>query len=300
MKITVTGSLGHISKPLTKELVKKGHEVTVISSSPDRQPEIESLGAQAAIGSMNNAEFLSEAFKEADIVYAMEALGYHSFFDHNLDVMEAIQQIARNYQQAILASGVKKVIHLSSIGAHTATGSGILAFHHHAESILRELPADVSIKFMRPVGFYYNMFAYIQTIRSQGAIIQNYGGSEKEPWVAPQDIAAVIAEEVEKPFEGRPVRYIASDEISPDEIARTLGEAIGNPDLQWITISDEQLLQGILASGMNPQTARGFVAMNASRRGGVLYEDYFRHRPVLGSTKLKDFATEFAAVYQQP
>lgn len=33
MKIIVTGSLGLINTPLTKELVQKGHTVTVISSN---------------------------------------------------------------------------------------------------------------------------------------------------------------------------------------------------------------------------------------------------------------------------
>jgi uncharacterized protein YbjT (DUF2867 family) len=37
MKIIVTGSLGHISKLLTQELVQKNHQVTVISSNPERQ-----------------------------------------------------------------------------------------------------------------------------------------------------------------------------------------------------------------------------------------------------------------------
>lgn len=36
MKIIITGSLGHISKPLTEELVQKGHAVTVISSNPEK------------------------------------------------------------------------------------------------------------------------------------------------------------------------------------------------------------------------------------------------------------------------
>ena len=43
MKIILTGSLGHISKPLTEELVKKGHAVTVISSNSEKQKEIELL-----------------------------------------------------------------------------------------------------------------------------------------------------------------------------------------------------------------------------------------------------------------
>jgi uncharacterized protein YbjT (DUF2867 family) len=178
-----------------------------------------------------------------------------------------------------------------------ASGNGILAFHYNVESTLKQLPDDVAIKFMRPVGFYYNMFAFIQTIKTQGAIISNYGGDDKEPWVSPLDIAAVIAEEIEKPFEGRTVRYIASDEVSPNEVAAVLGEAIGKPDLKWIAIPDEQLLNGLKAAGMNPTIAEGFVEMNASRRGGVLYEDYERNKPVPGKVKLTDFAKEFAAVF---
>jgi len=152
---------------------------------------------------------------------------------------------------------------------------------------------------MRPVGFYINMFAFIPTIKSQNAIISNYGGDEKEPWVSPLDIAAVIAEEIEKPFEGRTIRYIASDEISPNEVAKILGEAIGKPDLKWIAIPDEQMLHGLTTEGMSLQAARGFVEMNAGRRKGILYQDYDLHKPTLGKIKLTDFAKEFAAIFKQ-
>lgn len=299
MKIIVTGSLGHISRPLTQALVQKGHAVTVISSKAERKTEIEALGAQAAIGTMEDAAFLAATFRGADIVYVMESLAPGSFFDHSVDVQAAIVQIARSYQQALLQAGVKRVVHLSSIGAHTDEGNGILQFHFAAENILRTLPDDVAIKFIRPVGFYYNMFAFIPTIRAQGLIISNYGGDQKEPWVAPVDIAQVIAEEMELPFEGRPVRYIASDEVSPNEVARVLGAAIGRPDLRWLAVPDAQMLQGLVAAGMNPQTAQGFVEMNAGRVSGALYADYMRHRPTLSKVKLTDFAQEFAAVYQQ-
>ncbi len=299
MKITITGSLGHISKPLTQELLQKGHEVTVISSKPERQKDIEAIGAKAAIGTMQDPDFLSAAFNDADVVYLMETMGAHSFTNPNLDLMAAISQIGLNYKQAIEQSGVKHVVHLSSIGAHTDKGNGILAFHYNVEKILNQLPEDVSIKFMRPVGFYYNMLAFIPTIKAQGVIVSNYGGDDKEPWVSPLDIAAVIAAEIEKPFEGRTIRYIASDELSPNEVATILGEAIGKPDLKWLAMPDEQLLNGMISAGMNPNIAKGLVEMNAGRRGGILYKDYNRHKPVLGKTKLKEWAKEFAAVYNQ-
>jgi uncharacterized protein YbjT (DUF2867 family) len=299
MKIIVTGSLGNISRPLTKELVSKGHSVTVISNSLERQSEIEALGAIAAIGSMENVDFLIQTFQGANVVYAMEALNAGVFFDHSINFIEANTQIGRNYKEAFEGSGVKNIVHLSSIGAHMSEGNGILTFHYNVEKILNELPENVSIKFMRPVGFYYNVFSFIPVIKSQGMIIQNYGGDEKEPWVSPLDIAAVIAEEIEKPFHGREVRYIASEEISPNEIAQTLGEAIGNPELQWLTVSDEDLLNSMISKGMNPETAKGFVEMNAARGNGILYEDYNQNKPVLGKVKMKEFAKEFAVAYHQ-
>lgn len=299
MKIIVTGSLGNISKPLTQKLIHKGHSVTVISSKQERQEEIEALGAAAAIGTMEDIDFLTETFKGADVVYAMEALNAGSFFDHSLDFVAANTLIGKNYKEAFERSGVKKIIHLSSIGAHMSSGNGILKAHYQIEQILNELPADFSIKFMRPTGFYYNMFAFIPTIKEQGAIIQNYGGDEKEPWVSPLDIAGTVAEEIEKPFHGREIRYIASDEVSPDEVAAVLGKAIGNNDLKWQVIQDQQLLDNLTNAGMNPETAKGFVEMNAARRDGILYEDYNQHKPVIGKVKLEDFATEFAKVYHQ-
>lgn len=300
MNIVLTGSLGNIGKPLTKELVQKGHSVTVISSSPERQKDIEALGAKAAIGTMEDAGFLSATFKGADIVYLMETLdAAGGFFDPEVDFIATISQIGRNYKQAVEQSGVKRVVHLSSIGAHMSEGNGILAFHYNVETILKQLPDEVSIKFMRPVGFYTNMFSLIRNIKAQGTIVSNYGGDKKEPWVSPLDIAAVVAEEMEKPFAGRTIRYIASDEASPNEVAAILGEAIGKPDLKWEVISDAKLLGGWLAAGMNAQVAKGFVEMQASQGSGVLYEDYYRHQPELGKVKLKDFAKDFAAAFNK-
>jgi len=299
MNIVITGSLGNISKPLAIRLIQKGHSVTVISSKPERQQEIEAIGAKAAIGTMEDTDFLTQTFTGADVLYLMEALHAGSFFDKDLDIMVAHNVIAHSYVKAVQQSGVKQIVHLSSIGAHMASGNGILAFHYNVENILNQLPPDVFIKTMRPVGFYYNMLAFIQTIKTQGAIISNYGGDEVEPWVSPLDIAATIVEAIESPFNGRGIRYIASDELSPNQVAKILGASIGKPDLKWLVISDEELLSGMVAAGMNPTIAKGFVEMNASRRGGILYEDYSRNKPVLGKVKVVDFAKDFAKVYNQ-
>lgn len=61
----------------------------------------------------------------------------------------------------------------------------------------------------------------------------------------------------------------------------------------------EDLLQGVLASGMNEWVAKGFIEMQAAQGSGNLYEDFYKNKPNLSKVKLTDFAKEFASVYNQ-
>jgi uncharacterized protein YbjT (DUF2867 family) len=299
MKVVVTGSLGHISQPLTGELVQKGHRVTVVSSKPEKRKDIEALGAVAAIGTLEEVDFLTAAFNGADAVYCMVPPG--DYFDHELDLLAYYLRLGNNYARAVGQSNVKRVVNLSSIGAHLEKGNGILLGAHDVENILNELPSDVAVTHIRPTSFYYNLYGYVDMIKKENVIAANYGADDVVPWVSPFDIAAAIAEELETPpLVGRKVRYVASEERSCSETAGILGAAIGKPDLKWILISGEQMQSGLEAAGMNPRIAGGLVEMYAGLHNGLLAEDYYLHRPaVMGKVKLADFAKEFAVAFNQ-
>ncbi len=132
MKIIVTGSLGHISKPLTKELIEKGHQVTVISSSEERKKEIDELGATASIGPLQDAAFVSDTFTGADAVYCMIPPNFAA-----PDQVAYYKEVANNYKNGIVKSGIKRAVHLSSWGAHLSEGTGMILGSHHAEVILK-------------------------------------------------------------------------------------------------------------------------------------------------------------------
>ena len=83
--------------------------------------------------------------------------------------------------------------------------------------------------------------------------------------MSPLDIADAITEEMELPFEGITIRYIASNEVSPNELVEILGKAIGNPNLKWVQISDEEMLEGMLSMGVNTKIAQGRYSRNASK-----------------------------------
>jgi uncharacterized protein YbjT (DUF2867 family) len=289
MKITLTGSLGNISKPLAEQLISAGHQVTVISSNADKIAEIEKLGAKAAIGSVYDVDFVAKSFAGADAVYTMVPpnFGVPNFRQY-------VGGTAQKYAEAISKAGVKRVVNLSSIGAHLDGGTGPISGMYDAEITLNKLEG-VSVKHVRAPFFYTNFFNNIDMIKHQGFLGSNYDSNRRLVMVHPKDIAAAVAEELQGSSTGKGIRYLVSDERITGEIATVLGTAIGKPDLQWIEFTDEQAYNGMLKSGIPPEIARNFVEMGTVVRSGILWEDYNLHKPVAsGSRKLESFAKEFA------
>jgi uncharacterized protein YbjT (DUF2867 family) len=291
MKITVTGSLGNISKPLTEILVKAGHQVTVISSNADRNDEIKALGATPAIGLVTDVAFLTEAFKGADVVYTMVPPNFGA-----TEWKKYIAGIGQNYADAITANGIKKIVHLSSIGAHLEDGTGPVTGIHRVEEIYNKLDG-VAVKHLRPGFFYTNFYANVDMIKHANIIGSNFGADTNMVLVHPKDIATAAAEEIQSNFTGKSVRYIASDEKTAGEVAKTLGAAIGKPELPWIEFTDADNIAGAVGAGLPEEIATNYTEMGTSVRSSKMFEDYYKNRPVLSEIKLENFAKEFAGAF---
>lgn len=293
MKYVITGGAGHISKPLAENLLKAGHEVTIVGRNAANLKPITDLGAKAAIGSVEDVAFLTAAFAGADAVYTMVPpnMGAGNWKQY-------IGQIGKNYTEAIKANKIKYVVNLSSIGAHLPDGVGPVSGLYLVEQSLNTL-TDVNIKHLRPSYFFANLLANTGMVKHMNIIGNNFGGENfKMILVHTNDIAAVAAEELlDLNFTNHSIRYIASDEVSTDKIAKVLGEAIGKPELPWVVFTDEQSLGGMIQAGLPEEIAKNYTEMGNALQTGIMSEDYWKNKPVLGKVKLEDFAKEFAAVY---
>ena len=294
MKITVTGSLGNISRPLVKKLVATGHQVGVISSTPNRATDIETLGAIPLIGSVDDYAFITAAFRRSDAVYLMIPPNFNV-----PDYRQFTTSVGRNYCEAIRENGIQHVVNLSSVGSAIA-GSIPLTNYQNLEEGLDQLPA-VNVLHLRPGGFYTNFYGSIGLINAQGIMGNNFGGDVELVMSHPEDIADAAVEAFNSlSFSGKNVLNIVSDKKRGNEIAQILGKAIGLSDLKWVPFSDQQLLGALVQNGFSPDAAQHYIVdMGVAIREGVL-EKYYQQNTdkVFGKRTFNEFAGEFAAVYQ--
>jgi len=291
MKITVTGSLGNISRILSEKLVASGHEVSIITSNSERVKEIEQLHAIPLVGKLDDLDFINHAFKEADAVYTMVPPSYAT--------TEQIKKVGETYAKAIEKNKVPFVVNLSGIGAHLPKGPGPSSANYYIENLFNSL-GQGNVIHLRPGMFYSNFYGMIDLIKYQNRIGNNFDENIVLPLSHPSDIASVAFDAIHyRNFNEKPYKYVVSDEITGKEIAQKLGKAIGKNDLKWVEFPDEAMLQALLQQGMTEQMATTYIIdMGIALRDGSLLETYFKEKTELsGKIKFDEFAKEFSFVY---
>lgn len=295
MKYVVTGSTGHISKPLTAKLVAAGHTVTVVSHSAARADEIKGLGAEAAIGSLNDLDFITRKFTGADAVYIMIPPPPPTVTNW----LESQKAIADNYVAALKAAQVKYAVVLSSIGAHKRKGVGpVDGTAYLEEELLKQ--SETKVHVLRPGYFYPNLFGQLGIIKGAGIVGSAQPADTKLVLVDPSDIAEAAAAKLLSPPAGNyTIEYIASEDTATwADVTKALGAAIGKPELPYVQFTDEQSEGGMKQAGFAPTIVEGYLAMGKAMRSGDMFEHYWTTPEVTrGKVKLGDFAKVFAGVY---
>lgn len=287
MKITLTGSLGNIGKPLATQLISAGHTVTIISSDPEKSDTITAMGGIPAIGDLQDIAFLKTVFADADVVYTMIPPNFAV-----ADYIAYSKAIGTAYAQA----GATRIVNLSSMGAHLSAGTGLTLGAYEVEKLLNKIPG-VSIKHVRVPYIYTNLYGTISMILQMGIMGANYDEHTRLIMAHPADIAEGVAQAIQTPFvRGEEIRYIVSDDRTTAEVAAAIGAVIRQPDLRWVGFSDEQALQGMQQNGIPPAIAHLLVEVGEAVRKGIMWVPYGEKT---GSRRLETFAEEFGFHYFQ-
>lgn len=294
MKVTLTGAAGNITKPLAEKLLAAGHQVAVIGRNAENLKTLTDKGATLKIGNIEDATFLKEAFKGADVVYTMIPVPYH-----RPDWVAYGELMGENYRNAIASNSIKKVVNLSTYGAHKLEGIGAINSIGQLEKSLNKLN-DTEVIHLRAGYFYSNLLQQINTLKATGILGANYGSPDgKMIFVHTQDIADVAFEAITNAsFPSKEPYYVVSDIRRWNEVAELISKAIGK-ELNWTVLNDEQFEAGGKQAGFPDFMIAILLEIGQGIASGKFTEHYFSlsTKPALGKTKLEDFAREFASAY---
>jgi uncharacterized protein YbjT (DUF2867 family) len=291
----VTGATGHTGKVVAEELLAKGQKVRVIGRDAERLQPLVRLGAEPFAGSLEDAAAVARAFAGAQAVYAMIppsmlAAGFRQYQNRVADAMIS----------AIRKNGVQHVVALSSMGAELPDKTGPVAGLHDFEQKLNALDG-VNVLMLRPAFFMENAFFTIRLIKSMGFDGGATKGDMPVPMIATRDIGAYAARRLlALDFPGKSVQELHGPrDVTPREVSRILGAAIGKPDLNYVEFSYEDAVNGMTQMGLPREIAESFVELSRATNEGLV--KFHRPRTALTATPttLEEFAPVFAAAYQK-
>ncbi|MFC1926107.1 SDR family oxidoreductase [Chloroflexota bacterium] len=114
MRILVTGATGHVGANLVRALVARGHTTRVLVHI-DRKP-LDGLDIEIVEGDICDPASLMDACKDVEVVYHLAA--HISIVNNEGSRLESVNVTGtRNVVNACLQSGVRRLVHFSSIHA---------------------------------------------------------------------------------------------------------------------------------------------------------------------------------------
>jgi len=292
--ISVMGATGNTGRKITELLLEAGEEVRALGRSPEKLAELGALGAETVAGDVRDADYLASTFAGAGAAYTLTAFDptlpdYHADQDRRGEAIAA----------AIRESGVRHVVALSAIGGELASGNGFIASLHRQEGRLRTLDG-VDLMILRPGAFFEGFHAALETIRHDGMVADSVAPDAKVPMIATADVAAVAAVALrERNWSGAVVRELLGPrDLTYTEAAAAIGAAIGQSDLQYVQLPDEELMAILTeAAGFSPDFAALFVEFNQALSEGRLHSLEGRNERNTTPTEFEEFAAELAHAY---
>jgi uncharacterized protein YbjT (DUF2867 family) len=247
----ILGASGNTGKVVAETLLDSGQKVRVVGRSKARLEGFTVLGAQIFEANLADSATVTKAFTGAKAVYALLPPDLTS-----ADYRAEQDAVAESLAKALEAAGVTHVVALSSFGADKTDKTGPIAGLHVMEERFSQIPKLNSL-FLRAGYFMENLLAQPGIIKSFGMMAGPVRADLALPMIATHDIAAAAGDALTKlDFRGHQTRELLGQrDLNYLEMAKIIGAAIGIPNLNYVQLPAEQVIQAITQMGMSKNMA---------------------------------------------
>lgn len=254
--ILVTGASGNVGSRLVRILVEAGVPTRALVRRPDAAAELQELGAEAVVGTFEDAEALRNAVRGVEQVYLVSPPGADGMVAQQVAVVEAAQ-----------AEGVRHIVKQSSIGADLDPDASIVIAHRRIEEAIED--SGMSWTHLRPHWFMQNELGQAGTIAGDGVFYAPDVGEISMMDAA--DVAAVAAQVLMGDgHEGQAYLLTGPQALSYADLAGVYSRILGR-EVRWQEVSLEEARDSMREAGMPEELAVGFPeVMGGYRDGGVM------------------------------
>lgn len=260
----VTGTTGNTGSVVASHLLEAGKRVRGIGRSAEHMQRLAQKGGEPFVANLTDYEALTKAFQGADAVYVMIPP------DPSAPSLRAQQQaVTESIAVALERSGVKYAVALSSFGADKAENTGAVVGLHRMEQRLKQIPG-LNLLCLRAGYFMENTFVQVGLIQKTGKALGPLEPELRLPMIATRDIGAAAAEALLKlDFTSYQCReLLGAADISMNDVASIIGKGIGQPDLKYMRVSDEQVRSSMMQMGMSEDFANQILELSAALNAG--------------------------------
>lgn len=278
----VSGATGHTGSVVAKTLLQKGLPVRVIVRSREKGAAFETLGAEAAVADLQNADALTAALQGGKVLYLMNPPAYQAE-----DQFAETEKVIEAFKTAIDDSAFEKIVVLSSIGAQLSSGTGNILTAYKLEQAFGNL--DIPVTFVRAGSFMENWNAVLEAAKTQGVLPSFYQPLDRKiPQVAAADIGRVAAFAMQEKTTGVEVKELAGFWTSPEDTAAAFGKVL-DKEVKAVPVPENQWT-GILENHNSPKNARSMVEMFAGFNAGHI--KFETENQIAGRITIEDYARE--------
>jgi uncharacterized protein YbjT (DUF2867 family) len=262
----ILGASGNTGSVVAETLLAKGQQVRVVGRSKERLARFTASGAEASDADVTKPAMLKQAFHGARAVYALLPPNITS-----PDVRAYQNEVTNAIADALEAAGVSHVVTLSSIGADKPDKTGPVVGLHFLEKRLAEIP-KLNALHLRAGYFMENTLAQDGIIKGFGMMAGPMRGDLPLAMIASHDIGAAAAEALLKlDFTGQQTRELLGQrDITYEETAKIVGNNIGKPNLNYVQLPMDQIMQALTQMGMSKNMAALICEMAASLNDGYM------------------------------
>ncbi|MFE6685839.1 NAD(P)H-binding protein [Streptomyces sp. NPDC057743] len=253
LMFVITGASGRTGRAAAVRLLAQGHPVRAVGRAARRLDDLAERGAEVWEADQADTAALTDAFRGAAGVYAVIQPNYIP--DHP-DFGAFQDRVATSLAEAVAASGVTRVVGLSSWGAQHAAGTGPVAGLHRFEQRLSTVPG-VDALWLRAGYFMENLLEHVDSVRELHRISAPFDPDLPLPFVSTRDIGDRAADELANGrWRGREILELQGErEVSMREATDLIAKAVGVDDLAYEQVSIDRFHAELRRMGVSANVA---------------------------------------------